>query len=194
MAANCAELNRWASHFDLPCDEQGFLEALGSRWERARATIAAVLLAVFVIGGAASIVIEGSSALEGDGLTFEERANVMLASDVVASVLDDRWILPAEALVAPTTTLVSPAGTYVGAAGVEAFASQLSGSEENRPFEIAYSSVEGDRVVLNWRVAGPLSPGILAFQFLPEGSYLAGEAEVTLAKGIVREIVLTVTS
>src|SRR5215203_3202097 len=89
MSANSLEVVRWTPALDSACDEPGFLNRIDTRWEALRVGLVAIFLAVVVIGGAASIVIEGSSALRGDDLSSQERANVMIATRLAGDVFNN---------------------------------------------------------------------------------------------------------
>jgi hypothetical protein len=149
--------------------------------------VAAFLLAIVVLG-AAAIVTEVHSLAQGDYLSLQERANVSVTRSVVLEMLDNEGMVWVERAVDDEAPIHTFAGTFTGPEGARMFATLLAGGEDNRGFEVDVVAVNGELVELDWRLAGPLTPGIVKSEYVPEGSYASGRVVATVMNGTIEEM------
>jgi hypothetical protein len=157
-------------------------------WEIATDYVLAAVLVVAALAAIVSLAVQMPSILEGDDLSGAARGNVMLTSQVVREILDNESMIWVDDAIDENTTISTPAGTFKGPGGARAFASLLAGGEPDRAFDLFFVAANGDQVELDWRIAGPLSPGIVKGEFVGEGSYVGGRAIATVMNGSVQEL------
>ncbi len=188
-----ADLNypAWPLAFDPYCDEEGILDKLDNRLKGAKRAILAFLTAALVMAGAASILVEGGLALEGDGLTFHERSNALVASDVLSNLFTESDPSRFEWTVADDAQIAFPSGKLSGPEGAQTLARMIGG---DNVVHVEVSSVKQDVVVLDWRLAGPIAPGLLVFESVPEGAGISGTAEVLVERGEILRLTIEPTS
>lgn len=165
---------------------------LRDHWDDLKGRLVTGFLVAIVVLGAISVVVEMRSLANGDDLSMQERANVTLATQVAAEILGNGEMIWVERAVDDATTIHAPAGTFTGADGARAFASLVAGGDEDRAFEVQFVAANGDLVELDWRLAGPLTPGIVKGEFVGEGSHISGRVVATVMNGSVQELTFLV--
>lgn len=188
-----AEVNcpTWPLAYDPFCDEEGILDKLDNRIRGAKRAILALFTAALLVVGATSIVVEGGLALDGDGLTFRERSNALLATDVLSNLFTESDPSRFEWTVADDAQIAYPSGKVSGPEGAQTLA-RMFGGENIAHVEVA--SADEYNVELDWYLAGPISPGLLVFESVPEGSGIAGTAELVIQAGEVQSLTIEPTS
>ena len=134
------------------------------------------------------VAVDLQTLAQGDEFHMQERINVALTRSVVLEILDNEGMVWVERAIGESTPIHTPAGTFVGPEGAIAFATLLAGGEEDRGFELHVVGADGDLVELDWRLAGPLTPGIVKGEYIPEGSYVSGRVTATVIDGSVEEM------
>jgi len=184
----------WPLQLSLDCSVPEFVDCVDREFSRFRRVALALVVALLVVGGIASVLSETSLAFQGDDLTYYERANVMTARDIANAVLvgDDKGFI-AE-YVAPNARISYPGGTVYGPEGAATLSEILDGNGEYRPFSVWEESVDGSHVTLNWKLGGPIYPGSLIWYSVPDGSAIAGQMILTVDSGQVVDAEIIVTS
>lgn len=179
---------RFERELEDPSGGNGDRRSLGDRLDDLKGRLVAAFLIALVALGTVSVGVELRSLAQGDEFHMQERANVALTRSVVLEILDNEGMVWVERAVGDSTPIHTPAGTFVGPEGAMAFATLLAGGEEDRGFDLQVVGANGDLVEFDWRLAGPLTPGIVKSHYIPEGSHASGRVVATVMDGTIEEL------
>jgi hypothetical protein len=188
MTIPVREASKLEETLEHPSVRNGVRKSLRDRVDDLKGQLVAAFLIALVALGTAGVAVDLQTLAQGDEFHMQERVNVALTRSVVLEILDNEGMVWVERAVGDSTPIHTPAGTFVGPEGAMAFATLLAGGEEDRGFELQVVGANGDLVELDWRLAGPLTPGIVKGEYIPAASYVSGRVTVTVIDGSVEEM------
>ena len=194
MATVATGRSEWPVIINSECTPDQFVECFDDRWSRFRTPIVGFLLAILLVVGVLTALTERTWALQSDSLSFQQRADVMTGLDVGFNIFSGGDPSLIDHYVNDDATVAYPGGSASGPEAARHLSRLIAGGQDNRAFTLDFERMDGDSVILNWVLDGPIAPGSLIWYSVPEGSAIAGELEVEVVDGEVAELTLSVTS
>jgi hypothetical protein len=162
MTSGLAEIEVVGSPVGTPTAERsGLIGGARRSLQRLRRPLQWIVSLGLVVGSIAMIVA-ASDGLVGEELSKQELANMTLARQAIAADLLTRGDLTfVDGVVAPNALLILEEQTWTGPEGMKQLVTWLNEQVPDRVV-LAYSmEADGNRVTLDGRISGTLSPGFL---------------------------------